>query len=85
MRRRWRWSCLIVATVAVVALLPNTQQIMALYRPAVNYGEWADVNHPPLRWRWRPNTAGIVFAGVMLFAAVMFIQRGQAVFLYFNF
>ncbi len=76
---------LVAATVAIVALLPNTQQIMAAYRPAVNYGEWADVNHPPLMWRWRPDARGIVFAGVLLFAAVMFIQRGQAVFLYFNF
>ncbi len=76
---------LIAATIAVVALLPNSQQIMAAYRPAVNYGEWADVNHPPLMWHWRPDTRGIVFAGVLLFAAVMFIQRGQAVFLYFNF
>ncbi len=78
-------AVLVAATVAIIAFLPNTQQILALYRPAVNYGEWADVNHPPLTWRWRPNAAGIVFAGIMLFAAVMFIQRGQAVFLYFNF
>ncbi len=76
---------LIIITIASVALLPNAQQIMALYRPAVNYGEWADANHAPLMWRWRPNTTGIVFAGVTLFLAVMFIQRGQAVFLYFNF
>jgi len=76
---------LVAATVAVVALLPNTQQIMAAYRPAVNFGDWAGVNLPPLRWQWRPDTRGIVFAGVVLFAAVMFIQRGQAVFLYFNF
>ncbi len=76
---------LVIVTVGIVALLPNTQQIMAAYRPAVNFAEWADVNHPPLRWRWRPDTRGVIFAGVMLFAAVMFIQRGQAVFLYFNF
>jgi len=76
---------LIVTTITVVALLPNTQQIMALYRPAANYDEWADANHPPLMWRWRPNTAGIVFAGVTLLFGVVFIQRGQAVFLYFNF
>ena len=76
---------LITATILVIALLPNTQQIMGAFRPAVNFAEWADVNHAPLRWRWRPNTGGIVVAGVMLFAAVMFIQRGQAVFLYFNF
>ena len=32
-----------------------------------------------------PDTRGIVFAGVVLCVAVVFIQRGQAVFLYFNF
>ncbi len=76
---------LIAATIAVVALLPNAQQIMAAYRPAVNAGEWATVGQPPLPWRWRPDTGGVVFSGVLLFVAVMFIQRGQAVFLYFNF
>lgn len=76
---------MLVATIAIVALFPNTQQIMAAYRPAVNYAPWANVNHPPLLWRWRPTAAGLVFAGAVLFMAVMFIQRGQAVFLYFNF
>ena len=76
---------ILAATAAIVALFPNTQHIMAMYRPAVNFATWADVNHPPLLWRWRPTLPGIAFAGVVLFAAVMFIQRGQAVFLYFNF
>ena len=38
-----------------------------------------------LSWTWTPNWAGLLFAGVTLFLGVMFIQRGQAVFLYFNF
>lgn len=75
----------IVASGLLVALFPNAQQIMARFRPAANYGEWADVNHPPLMWRWRPTLPGLAFAGLVLFAGVMFIQRGQAVFLYFNF
>ncbi|UAJ11547.1 MBOAT family O-acyltransferase [Glacieibacterium megasporae] len=78
-------AVMLVAAIVIVAVFPNTQQIMAAYRPAVNFGQWRDVNHPPLMWRWRPNTAGIVFAGVVLFAGIMFIQRGAAVFLYFNF
>ena len=78
-------ALLLAAAIAVVALFPNTQQIMANYRPAVNFGQWQGVNHPPLMWRWRPDARGIAFAGVILFFAVMFIQRGQAVFLYFNF
>ena len=72
-------------TAAIVALFPNTQQIMAAYRPAVNFAAWTDVNAAPLGWRWRPDARGIVFAGIVLFAGVMFIQRGAAVFLYFNF
>ncbi len=78
-------ALLVAATIAIVALLPNTQQIMAAYRPAVNYGEWADVNHPPLMWHWRPSPFGFVSIAAMFFVAVMFIQRGQAAFLYFNF
>jgi len=76
---------LVTATRIVVALLPNTQQIMVAYRPAVNYAEWADVNRSPLIWRWRRTAGGMVFGGLMLILVVMFIQRGQAVFLYFNF
>ncbi|MGI4878244.1 MAG: MBOAT family O-acyltransferase [Janthinobacterium lividum] len=75
----------IAASIVVVALFPNAQQIMGAYRPAVNYGEWAGVNHPPLMWRWRPTAGGIVFVGLLLFLSIEFIQRGQAVFLYFNF
>jgi len=43
------------------------------------------VGHSPIRWTWKPNAAGLVFAGVTLFTAIMFIQRGKAIFLYFNF
>jgi hypothetical protein len=38
-----------------------------------------------LRLTWAPTLAGLALAGVVLFIGVMFIQRGQAVFLYFNF
>ncbi len=78
-------AVMLAATIFIVAAFPNTQQIMARYRPAVNFGTWAGVNHPPLMWRWRPTVPGMAFAGIVLFAAVMFIQRGAAVFLYFNF
>ena len=78
-------AAVIAASIVLVAFFPNAQQIMASYRPAVNFADWREVNHPPLMWRWRPNTLGIVFAGVALFAGVMFVQRGAAVFLYFNF
>ena len=70
---------------AIVFLFPNTQQIMGRFDPAYNWREWRDVARPPIAWTWRPNLAGLAFAAVTLFLGVMFIQRGQAVFLYFNF
>ncbi len=78
------WASLTIATV-IVFLAPNTQQIMAPYDPAYNWKEWKTVGVAPIRWTWKPNAAGLLFAGVTLFLAIMFIQRGKAVFLYFNF
>jgi len=79
----------LVATIALgaalIALAPNTQQIMRRFDPAYNWKEWRDVAPALLSWTWKPNSAGLVFAGVVLFLGIMFIQRGQAVFLYFNF
>ena len=75
----------IVVSAAIIALCPNTQQIMAAFRPAVDFAQWRGVNQPPLMWHWRRNPAGIALTGVLLFLGVMFIQRGQAIFLYFNF
>ena len=69
----------------IVAFMPNTQQIMRRFAPAFNAEEWVDVAPAMLSWTWTPNWAGLLFAGVTLFLGVMFIQRGQAIFLYFNF
>lgn len=81
------WGLLIALTVCVliVWLFPNTQQIMSKFEPAYNWREWKGVGLAPISWTWRPTTAGLVFAGVVLFFGVAFILRGQAVFLYFNF
>ena len=58
---------------------------MSLFDPAYNWNEWRDVAPPLVSWTWRPTTFGLVLAGAVLFFGVMFIQRGQAIFLYFNF
>jgi len=74
-----------VVGILIVFLMPNTQQIMGRFNPAYNWQDWKDEAPALLRWQWRPSTFGIVFAGVALFFGLMFIQRGQAIFLYFNF
>jgi alginate O-acetyltransferase complex protein AlgI len=81
----WDLAAMLLICVSAVALFPNTQQIMSLFDPAFNWIEWRDVARPLLPWTWRPNTVGLVLAGVVLFLGIIFIQRGQTVFLYFNF
>jgi alginate O-acetyltransferase complex protein AlgI len=81
----WDLGAILLICVAVVAFFPNTQQIMSRFDPAYNWNEWRDIAPPLISWTWRPNAAGLVLAGVVLFFGVVFIERGQAVFLYFNF
>ena len=69
----------------LVFLMPNSQQIMGRFDPALNWREWRDVALPSVPWNWSPSPLGLVFAGVTLFLGVAFIERGQTVFLYFNF
>lgn len=70
---------------AIVAFLPNTQQIMRHYRPAVNWPQWRDVSIPPITWIWRPTWTMLLFIAAALFLGVEFIQAGEQVFIYFNF
>jgi len=76
---------LLVAGGLIIALLPNTQQIMRNYRPAVNFKLWRTVGAPPLVWRWRPTLPYLLYVAIALFMGVEFIQRGAEIFVYFNF
>jgi alginate O-acetyltransferase complex protein AlgI len=75
----------LIAGAAIVFLAPNTQQIMGRFDPAFNWREWRGVATAPLQWTWKPNAAGLLFASAVFLTGVLFIQRGKAVFLYFNF
>ena len=81
----WPLLALIAASFLAVFLLPNTQQILGRFDPAFNWTEWKTIGKAPLSWQWKPNAAGLAFAGAALFLGVVFIERGRAVFLYFNF
>ena len=80
----WLLPALAVSA-GIVFLAPNTQQIMRRFGPAQNWDEWKSVAPPILSWSWKPSAAGLLFAGLTLFLGVIFIERGQGVFLYFNF
>ena len=81
----WGLAASLLVSVVLVFLMPNTQQIMGRFDPAYNWREWKAQARPPISWTWKPNAAGLIFAGVALFLGIMFIQRGRAIFLYFNF
>jgi D-alanyl-lipoteichoic acid acyltransferase DltB (MBOAT superfamily) len=76
---------LLVVSAVIVFAMPNTQQIMGRFDPALNWREWRTVGPALMKWTWRPSPLGIAFAGVVLFLGVIFIQRGRAIFIYFNF
>jgi alginate O-acetyltransferase complex protein AlgI len=78
-------SVFLLLACLVISIMPNTQQIMRFYAPAVNWREWRHVAPSLVTYRWRPNTFGILAAGTVLFFGLVFIQRGETVFLYFNF
>ena len=72
-------------SIALVFLAPNTQQIMARWDPAYNWKDWRDAAPAPIRWTWKPDAAGLAFVAVALISGILLIQRGRAIFLYFNF
>jgi len=87
----WFW---IVAWLALVWLVPNTQQMMARFTPAYNYSlaQWR--RQPPLLMgcssrlepllQWRPRPAGALVIGIFTAIALLFLQRVSE-FLYFDF
>jgi hypothetical protein len=89
--RGWAWM---VVALAVVWFVPNTQQLMARFRPAYNYtlAQWR--SDPPLlggRARaldrlllWRPQAGGALAMGIATAIALLFLQRVSE-FLYFDF
>jgi len=75
----------LVMAAGLVFLMPNSQQIMGRFDPALNWREWRHTAPAPFSWTWKPNLPGLMFAGLVLFLGIAFVQRGRAVFLYFNF
>src|SRR5207249_5747334 len=83
----------LIVWLAVVWFLPNTQQLLARWHPAFNYGMAERQRDLPLLARirpiapaleWRPDVASAVYVGVL--AALAFLSlRHVSEFLYFKF
>lgn len=69
----------------IVAVMPNTQQFMALTTPALEWAKWRKIDPPMVPLTWRPTIGWCVVTGLVLFFGVAFIMRGTTEFIYFNF
>lgn len=76
---------LILVGYTAVFCLPNTQQIMARFKPCLEWDKWKTVGVPPLRWQWSMSVPGAVFTGLTLFIGFVLIARGSMNFIYFGF
>ena len=83
----------LIAWLAFMWFMPNTQQLLARWHPAFNYGVIERRRDPPLVERiskvplfyeWRPNIGGAVFVGVLLALAILSL-RHISEFLYFKY
>ncbi|MEL6124761.1 MAG: MBOAT family O-acyltransferase [Pseudomonadota bacterium] len=75
----------VLGAAALIALFPNTQQIMGRYTPILGWSKWRDVARPVIALTWRPTLGWAVWTGLVLFFAVAFVSRGATEFIYFNF
>lgn len=76
---------LFVFAAAIIALLPNTQQLFDRYRPVLGWSKWRGVSPPPIALTWRPTLLWAAWTGAVLFFGVIYIMRAQSAFIYFNF
>jgi alginate O-acetyltransferase complex protein AlgI len=82
---------------SILWFLPNTQQLLARWHPAFNYGLVERQRDPPLlerssplarllpgRLEWRPSAAGAIFVGLLAAAAILNLHHVSE-FLYFRY
>lgn len=81
----WTNLVFVVLGYAFVLTLPNTQQIMGRYSPALDWDKWRKVAPPLVRLGFRPTPAWALAIGLILFLGIAFVMRGQTEFIYFRF
>ena len=73
----------ILAGMAIIWCLPNTQQILTRFKPSLQKTAWNQTNVPK-SLIWSPTTGWAVGIGVLFFAVLVELQQPSA-FLYFQF
>jgi D-alanyl-lipoteichoic acid acyltransferase DltB (MBOAT superfamily) len=69
----------------IVYLLPNTEQIMDKFHPALEWEKWRTVDPARLRFVLRLTPVGVAVVSLAFFLGFAFISRGTTQFIYFNF
>jgi alginate O-acetyltransferase complex protein AlgI len=69
----------------VIALMPNTQQLMHRYRPVLHWEKWSDTAPPVITLTWRPTVLWTIWTGMVFFFGVIFILGEKSGFIYINF
>lgn len=76
---------IIVLLFLIIYLLPNTEQMMLRFRPALEWDKWQKVDPAAIALQFRFSPAWIGYAALTLFLGMAFISRGTQKFIYFNF
>jgi alginate O-acetyltransferase complex protein AlgI len=76
---------IIVGLFLIIYLLPNSEQLMTRFRPALEWDKWGKVDPARLAIRFDFSAAWLVYAAIALFLGMAFIARGGQTFIYFNF
>jgi D-alanyl-lipoteichoic acid acyltransferase DltB (MBOAT superfamily) len=74
----------IAAGMSIVWFLPNTQQILARFRPSLQKTAWEDGGSTDGALRWMPTAGWAVGVGVVLFVVLVQLEA-PSTFLYFQF
>lgn len=81
----WGLFPLIALGIAIIWVMPNTQQIMTRISPVLEWERWQKIDPPTIRIEWRPAIFHTFIAGAVLMFGIICIARGSTQFVYFAF
>ncbi len=78
-------SIWIVLLPVLVWLMPNTQQLMGRFRPAMGYSEHVGCPNRKSAWSWRPNPALACATSALLLYTIWHVVSERSEFIYYQF
>ncbi len=81
----WLQIAAIFVPLAAALSLPNSQQIVARYRPGLDIYKWQRLRGPPRWWQWRMTGLHAAIVAIVLAGTLLSLSAGSSEFLYFDF